>query len=132
MLAAPGAVHPARRSDLLPVGQSGRFYVALSLEEAEALRGIIHIALNPLQPETWLPGSSASLALRSLGSRGAVLDKTPGFSPGGQYQVKCCACLDGLLRHGFSHLWGRDGAGDDGPAVLEVPRLGYSLQGLST
>jgi hypothetical protein len=61
--------------------------VVLSLAEAEALRGVIHIALTPGNPEPWLPGSPATFALRALGSRGALLDKTPTFQPGIQYQV---------------------------------------------
>jgi len=88
--------------------QAGRYYVALSLAEAEALRGIIHMANNSNQPETWLPGTSTTLALRALGSRGTVLDKTPGFVSGIKYQgmmaLQCMRYLDSETQYKDNEL----------------------------
>jgi hypothetical protein len=53
--------------------QSGRYYVALSLVEAEALRGILHLR----QDRTLVDGASTSVALRL--TNGMLLDASGGY-----------------------------------------------------
>ena len=56
--------------------QTGRHFVALSLDEAESLRGAIHMR----QTESLLDGARAAVALRTLGCSQAILDCSGGFA----------------------------------------------------
>ena len=64
--------------------ESGRYFVALSLVEAESLRGILHMRQN--QP--LIPGSSAVMALETISPTGCgdVLDCSYGFNTRSPYQ----------------------------------------------
>ena len=69
--------------------QEGRYYVVLTLQEAETVRAAIHERLSaPL-----FAGHSASVSLRCVAptSTGAVLDASFGFSEGSRYQTQMAA-----------------------------------------
>ena len=63
--------------------EDGRFFVGVSLAEAETIRRIMHMRLD--QPV--LERSPVALALRCLPSEHVVLDASHGFSPAPAYQA---------------------------------------------
>lgn len=63
--------------------QSNRYYVALSLEEAESLRGVMHMRRNQML----IGGSQCAVALRFfVGYDTMLFDATKGFVPAYSYQ----------------------------------------------
>lgn len=56
--------------------QTGRYYVALSLFEAESLRGVLHAAAEG--PGLW-PAGKTAVALRSVHSHYGPLDVSRGY-----------------------------------------------------
>jgi hypothetical protein len=61
--------------------QQGRYQVALSLHEAESVRGIMHMHTN--QP--LIPLTSTAIALR-VNAPGMILDQSSSWLPAGEYQ----------------------------------------------
>ena len=59
--------------------EEGRYFVALSLAEAEAVRALLHAAAEQGQEDV-LGGDATAIALRS-GANGPLLDASRGFSP---------------------------------------------------
>ena len=67
--------------------EDGRFFVGVSLAEAETIRRIMHLRLD--QPV--LDHSPVALALRCLPSEHVVLDASHGFTPAPAYQASTAA-----------------------------------------
>ena len=66
--------------------QAGRYFVLVSLREAEHIRGALHVARRA-GANGRLPGKLAGLALRLLPS-GDVLEASPGHRPSpGKFQA---------------------------------------------
>ena len=61
---------------LRPQVQHGRYWAVLSLQEAEALRGVLH----QRQRDPLVPGARACVALRAVHHGGAVLGASYGFA----------------------------------------------------
>ena len=74
--------------------QAGRYYVALSLEEAESLRAALHIAgdVRPVLGD----GHSTAVALRSVKASGALLDASAGFAVNGDFRYQGATALQCL------------------------------------
>ena len=63
--------------------EDGRFFVLLSLAEAETIRMIMHLR----QGKALVEGSDVALALRCLPAHDAVFDQSENFTPSPKYQA---------------------------------------------
>ena len=72
------------RSPKLRAAQSGRYFFAITLAEAETIRRIIHLrSEKPI-----VDGGSAFLSLRTLSGFNDVLDQSVGFLPPPEFQLQ--------------------------------------------
>ena len=84
--------------------ESGRFFVCLSLAEAETVRRILHLRLE--QPV--IAGSQAAMALRFLPAELAIIDRSSGLLPAPSYQAAvtqhCLNFFDSSLHYADSGI----------------------------
>ena len=72
-----------RHNDNIMVAEDGRYFVLLSLAEAETIRMVMHMRRGkPL-----VEGKAVALALRCLPAHDAVFDQTDNYPPPPRYQV---------------------------------------------
>ena len=83
---------------------TGRFYVAISLYEAESLRGLLHLTQSQGLPQA----GNAQVALRALLGTGHTLDTTRDFPTASEYQMtctdQCYRFFDSDTNYQFRHL----------------------------
>ena len=78
--------------------EDGRYFVLLSLAEAETIRMVMHMRRGkPL-----VEGKAVALALRCLPAHDAVFDQTDNYPPPPRYQV-----IQRRYRGDIGEIWGR-------------------------
>ena len=91
----PLLLTPLRASKIPPLAR--RYFVLLSLAEAETIRMIIHMR----QGKAVIDGKNVALALRCLPAHDAIFDQTAGFPAAPRYQASvsynCFRFIDSVM-----------------------------------